>query len=504
MRRRGFYLDSLEGLMPDPAQNPPATELVFGLVGPIGVDRAKVFQLFKDGLRQYRYTTKPIKISKTIQEVLNVEWKDGDEHDRLTKLMDAGNEIRRRTGKNEILGQIAAQAIRDDHNQVGWHGGDRKLAYVIDSLKHPREVQVLRQIYPNGFIAIAIFVDPMRREEYLTRQKGVTQAAAVQLLKRDESEDGHGQSTRRTFQMADYFLHYDGNEDKLRNSIARLLRLVFGHPFTPPTFNEYAMYSAYASAMRSLDLSRQVGAVIARDDCIIGTGANDVPKYGGGQYWPIYNEAKRDVEEIEGGRDYTLQQDANHREKERILEDMVVAIGGGEEERQKLRSTSFWDITEFGRSTHAEMEALLACARHGHPTRGADVYSTTFPCHNCAKHLVASGIRRVYYIEPYPKSRALDLHPDSLSMQRSDLDLKMVFRPFVGVGPRQFMNFFSLRLGEGREIDRKSDATGKPLDWDPTTSLPRVAMVPMSYRELEDSAAGEASRSIQQLQEEEG
>ncbi|MDN3612645.1 hypothetical protein QWZ16_23945 [Vibrio ostreicida] len=26
-----------------------------------------------------------------------------------------------------------------------------------------------------------------------------------------------------------------------------------------------------------------------------------------------------------------------------------------------------------------------------------------FPCHNCAKHIVASGIKRVVYVEPYPK-----------------------------------------------------------------------------------------------------
>lgn len=488
--------------MPDHPQN-LATELVFGLVGPIGADREKAFQLFKDGLLQYGYVTKQIKISQTIKEVLDVKWKAGDEHDRLSKLMDAGNSLRKRTGKNEILGQISAQAIRDDHNKNGWDGSHRRFAYVIDSLKHPREIQALRQIYPNGFIAVALFVDPQRREEYLTKQKGVTVEQATELLKRDESEDGHGQSTRRTFQLADYFLHYDGNEDKLRNSIARLLRLVFGNPFSPPTFNEFAMYAAYASAMRSLDLSRQVGAVVAQDNCIIGTGANDAPRFGGGQYWPQYNPQARDVEEVEGGRDYTIQQDANHREKEKILDEMVAAIRGGEEQRKQLRATSFKDITEFGRATHAEMEALLSCARLGHSTKGADVYSTTFPCHNCAKHLVAAGIRRVYYIEPYPKSRALDLHPDALSMRREDLDKKLVFRPFVGVGPRQYMNFFSLRLGEGREIDRKCEETGRPLAWEPKAAIPRVAMVPMSYKELEDSAAGAASRAIKQLQEEE-
>ena len=46
-------------------------------------------------------------------------------------------------------------------------------------------------------------------------------------------------------------------------------------------------------------------------------------------------------------------------------------------------------------TAHAEMEALLSCARSGVSTRGATLYSTTFPCHNCAKHIIAAGVARV-------------------------------------------------------------------------------------------------------------
>ncbi|WP_339916420.1 deaminase [Photorhabdus stackebrandtii] len=64
---------------------------------------------------------------------------------------------------------------------------------------------------------------------------------------------------------------------------------------------------------------------------------------------------------------------------------------------------------------HAEIEAILACARSNVSIYNGILYCTTFPCHNCAKHIVASGIRRVIYIEPYPKSKVFDFHPDSIA-----------------------------------------------------------------------------------------
>ncbi len=78
-------------------------------------------------------------------------------------------------------------------------------------------------------------------------------------------------------------------------------------------------------------------------------------------------------------------------------------------------------MTEFGRVVHAEMDALLSCNRAGIPTIGSTLYCTTLPCHNCAKHINASGITRVVYVEPYPKSRALDFHSESIQL-KSELE----------------------------------------------------------------------------------
>jgi hypothetical protein len=50
-----------------------------------------------------------------------------------------------------------------------------------------------------------------------------------------------------------------------------------------------------------------------------------------------------------------------------------------------LSNTKLMDLTEFGRAVHAEMDALMACTRVGATAKGARLFCTTFPCHNCTK-----------------------------------------------------------------------------------------------------------------------
>lgn len=69
-----------------------------------------------------------------------------------------------------------------------------------------------------------------------------------------------------------------------------------------------------------------------------------------------------------------------------------------------VNGTRFADLIEFGRSVHAEMEAVLSAARRGVSMQEATVVCTTFPCHNCARHLIAAGVRRLVYLFPAPRA----------------------------------------------------------------------------------------------------
>jgi dCMP deaminase len=53
------------------------------------------------------------------------------------------------------------------------------------------------------------------------------------------------------------------------------------------------------------------------------------------------------------------------------------------------------------RTIHAEMNALLQCAKFGVPTANAEIYVTHFPCLQCCKSIIQSGIKVVYYAQDY-------------------------------------------------------------------------------------------------------
>lgn len=53
------------------------------------------------------------------------------------------------------------------------------------------------------------------------------------------------------------------------------------------------------------------------------------------------------------------------------------------------------------RTTHAEMNALFQCARYGTPVEGSMIFTTMFPCLNCARAIVSVGIVAVLSLEEY-------------------------------------------------------------------------------------------------------
>ncbi|MDO5301170.1 MAG: cytidine/deoxycytidylate deaminase family protein [Tissierellia bacterium] len=50
---------------------------------------------------------------------------------------------------------------------------------------------------------------------------------------------------------------------------------------------------------------------------------------------------------------------------------------------------------------HAEMNALLYCAKEGIKVKDTTCYVTHFPCLNCTKALIQAGIREIVYLHDY-------------------------------------------------------------------------------------------------------
>jgi deoxycytidylate deaminase len=463
-------------------------ELVIGLVGAVGTDLTAAGEAVKAALAPYDYRTETIKISALMPEVKGGAYlRDlSPEDERVVAYMDAGDEIRRQTERNDAMAALAIGKIDafraeelDDHPASN-------TAFLLDSLKHPAEIDMLRSVYRDRFTLISVHspTDVRRRAllQKVAASHGVPEhperfdSVATEVMRRDEHDDDHGfgQNVREAFVKGDVYVstHPSG---ELPKETGRYLRLFFGDPFVTPNPDEYAMFQAHTAALRSADLSRQVGAAICTADGeIISVGCNEVPKAGGGQYWPNDSTDRRD---------FQLGYDSNVKYRNEALREAFERLGAagtlapGAEEAGfllALRGSRLTNLTEFGRPVHAEMAALLDAARRGAPVAGRNLFATTFPCHNCARHIIAAGITEVVYREPYEKSLAGELHKDAVVIDMTaDPDEKVVFRRFVGVGPPKYLDLFEMR--------RRKDQDGNKIDWSQGAAVPRLVTTGYAY-----------------------
>lgn len=494
----------------------PDAELVFAFVSPLGTPSKDVQEALSEALRKHDYEIEVlVQISRLLDQMQDTP--AGERPDqRQERLMEAGNDLRRAHGGDYLALMAIANINASRASAAGAPEPHKRRAHVIQSLKHPHEVARLRHVYGKGFFLLGVSA-PRRLRRQTLIDRNFPQDEANRLLDKDAAEEEKiGQQTRDTFELADAYLRIDGGDaGVIKNKVERIVDLLLSCPFHPPTQEEHAMFMAYAAALRSSDLSRQVGAVVAnaRGD-VVASGANDAPAPNGGTYWPPGTEFTDDVSES-AGPDYLRGYDSNERERNKILAGVIAALvpdaakdaapvdemSPGDRAalikryKDRLEGTGVLDLTEFGRAVHAEMAALMSCARAGVTPVGGTLYCTTFPCHNCAKHIVTSGIRSVVYVEPYPKSKAKDLHSDSISLPDEDEKEaegpRVQFRAFEGIGPRRFVDLFSLTLGSGRPVRRKQkDADGARFPWKRGEgSFPRLPLDPRSYLEREDDAA---------------
>lgn len=487
--------------MPSSHNTPQRPELVFGLVGAVGTDLTTVDTLLSRELRNLGYSVHPIRLIHLLK--IFSRWKDipeapADEY--INKSMDAGNQFRELTESPGALASMAVAKIREIRRAKTGDEEHRipSAAYVLRSLKNPAEVETLRTIYGESFVLVAAYSSHSTRLAHLTKR--ITQSrnsfseeefrhVAERLIERDQEEPGNelGQNVRDTFHRADVFFD-SAKKAELEHSIVRFARLMFGDTFKTPTRDEYGMFHAKAAALRSAEMGRQVGAVISTAEGeILSVGTNEVPKAQGGFYWEGDNPDLRD---------FQLGRDSNDEHKISLLGDILKRLSDSGLLKSELtqteinrmvenavagraspliRGAQLMNLIEFGRAVHAEMAAITNAAKLGIPIAGATMYVTTFPCHMCARHIVSSGIRRLIYVEPYSKSLARQLYPDSIEVDGDGSSGAKVFcAPFVGIGPSRYMQWFTM-LKERKTRSGAAKLFKKKHAW------PRCLSYPASY-----------------------
>lgn len=489
---------------PEAAASGDAPEVIIGIVGAVGSDLKTVAELLQAAFRsEAAYRADIIRLSDHLQEIVGLGPFSADptEDVRYDETMKAGTQLRQTLGQPDAMARLALMVIREMRERLlAQQPSERRRAYILRSLKRREEIELLRTIYGPAFVLVGVYTPRERRVQNLATRIAQSYTEFNELAFREKSEglisrddeereEKFGQNVRKAFPEADIFI--DASDPaEMREAIFRFVRLLFGFPYHTPTKAEHAMFHARAASLRSSALGRQVGSAVVNDDGdVIAVGTNEAPKAFGGLYW---EGDKPD------GRDFVFSHDVSDRQKQDVLRDALIrlcndgwlaapydamtptqlvraALGRPDAPagtKAALKGARAMDAIEFMRPVHAEMAALMDAARRGAAVGGQVMYVTTFPCHECARHLIAVGLKQVVYIDPYPKSLAAALYADSIEVEGegtiSHGVRRVPFKPFVGVSPRRFFDLFEMR-GE------RKTGEGATIDWGPASAVLRVA-----------------------------
>jgi cytidine deaminase len=352
---------------------------------------------------------------------------------------------------------------------------DRPLSgqvFIIRSLKNQEEAYVLQRVYGPGFFVVGLYsAEHTRRlatEGQL--QSGLPDARAVKpvadyLVNRDFHESVDDQNVRDTFGLADLFLDTDQRES-MSVEIDRFLDLLFSRPDITPTRSEYGMALAHTAAATSGALPRQVGAAITTDGGeVVALGRNEVPNPKGGLLSAEDVPTWAHIRDLNSPRRRDSSHDIKKEQIGKAIRDLrekglLRKTASDDDARKALeRSALVRDVIEFHPELHAEMSAIVSAARMGAAVEGCRLFTTVYPCHNCARLIMGAGLCEVVYIEAYPKSRARELYNDGFG---SGTGVRTT--PFVGIAPRRYRDIFALSNNEGDVIERRND-DGEVTPW---------------------------------------
>jgi len=488
-------------------------ELFFGICSPIGSLKENVIETLKYDLYvKYGYDVEVIKLSNFIDKY---KINDSDKKEILTEpdkskifnnyleKISKGNIIRKNQN-NTILAEMAIQEIHLSRLQEAKNIGidkptsedfkSRRKCYIIDSLKTTDELKLLRKVYTDNFYQISVFSSLNDRKENL-KNKGFNAEEIVRIIDIDDKQNlEYGQNVRGTFVDGDFFIRIsEENIPDLNRKIERYLNLIFESAIVTPTIEELSMYNAKSASGNSACLSRQVGAcIIDKNNNLLSTGWNDVPKYGGN----LYTTSGTSLD----NRCYNKGYCSNDAHKERLVENIIDGFLSNEEIKvifkndlgelnnvllekikKSIKDTKVKDLIEFSRSVHAEMHAIIQGSQTtGDKMIGGKLFCTTYPCHNCARHIVAAGIEEVYFIEPYVKSLCLSLHSDSMTENEREVN-KVKILMFDGVAPRRYLTFFT-------NFAERKDNKGKLIKGNYKNISPKTAKSLQALSTLEQQA----------------
>lgn len=283
----------------------------------------------------------------------------------------------------------------------------------IDAIRNPFEASFFKDRY-SAFYLISVNTDDVSRRKRLDFLKAdeINSLDEIEYPERlSQEEKFYNQNIGACLEIADIHIYNPNIDDNkyyfLTEQLLKYIILMIHPGLITPTHIERCMQIAYNAKLNSGCLSRQVGAVVTGNDYSIKSiGWNEVPK---GQV----SCSLRDVSQYcknKDGESYSNYEIADCKFS-KAMEDLCQEIKYDDLNGRKY-PYCFKDIYNklkgkdnqvYTRALHAEENAFLQISKYGGVgVNGGFLFTTASPCELCSKKAYHLGIKKIYYIDPYP------------------------------------------------------------------------------------------------------
>jgi deoxycytidylate deaminase/dephospho-CoA kinase len=389
--------------MPEAHHNPSRSNIVIGLTGPFGSGCSTLRKVLKEqfDFREFMISDdirKEVKADSKFVEKGKTGWRKAlQEHGNKKRNGDEGYWVKK------VLERIDTSSI-----------GDKNI--VIDGFRNVHEVEVIRSVYPRFFL-VAVYAEKKERWERVKKDYEGRYNEFEEDDQRDKLEEFEwGQSVQKCVDDADYafynneqyFICDQGQDAPALEKINRIMKTQ-ADDFVPlmkgnsgiarnPKPEEVQIAAAYAQSNSSTCKKRHVGAVI-----VISRNSKDFPISMG------FNENPPNIKTCleEGGcyKDEDMASKLSAKKKiyclkcgklyDSLTKPWICECGASFKEWLHPNRNM-----ELCTAIHAEERAILSLGNR--IVENGTLYVTTFPCFQCARLIIDSGINKVIFVEAYP------------------------------------------------------------------------------------------------------
>lgn len=263
-------------------------------------------------------------------------------------LQNLGNQMREENGSG-VLAKIVSDKIKNQNYTKA----------IVDGIRNPAEIEELRKM-KDFFLICVDAPQEIRFKRMQERNRESDPTTWEEFLRVDARDKGvgeaeHGQGVSKCMEQADFVLINDESFEEVRRKLRELYGKIEQACLEKYkvekrkdylSWDEYFMGLAFLSSMRSKDPNTQTGATIVdQNKKIVGIGYNGFP------------------------------------------------IGCSDDCLPWAREGDFVN-TKYAYVCHAELNAILNSIKN---LSGCILYATLFPCNECAKAIIQSGIKEVVY-----------------------------------------------------------------------------------------------------------